>query len=304
MTLPTSVFVLNVGAGSTTVVKSPSGNVSVIDLNDGQEQRSYETDPSAKPLTDPVAWCRDNVNGNIFRFILSHPDADHMAGLRRLLLKDGVSVVNFWDLPHKRTRSEEDCRTEKAWHDWALYHAFRSEVSIDGVTWPTRLSPMRGDTNNYWTGDQIEVLSPTPGLVATGDKADEYNDASYVLRVTHATTKVLIAGDVEETAWNDMIAAGVPLRANVLIASHHGRKSGFSEEAMALIKPEVVIVSTAKLPPEHDALADYERHAKRVFSTRTDGDIGMTLYDDGTLDVVDGEGTHLARLTDLPKSAG
>jgi beta-lactamase superfamily II metal-dependent hydrolase len=163
---------------------------------------------------------------------------------------------------------------------------------------------MRGDTNNYWTGDQIEVLSPTPGLVATGDKADEYNDASYVLRVTHATTKVLIAGDVEETAWNDMIAAGVPLRANVLIASHHGRKSGFSEEAMALIKPEVVIVSTAKLPPEHDALADYERHAKRVFSTRTDGDIGMTLYDDGTLDVVDGEGTHLARLTDLPKSAG
>jgi competence protein ComEC len=300
---PTSVFVLNVGAGSTTVVRSPSGNVSVIDLNDGQEQRSYEADPSAKPLTDPIAWCRDNVGSDIFRFILSHPDADHMAGLRRVLLKDGVSVTNFWDLPHKRTRTEDDCRTEKAWHDWALYEAFRNEMSVDGITWPKRLSPMRGETNNYWTGDQIEVLSPTADLVSSGDKADEYNDASYVLRITHATTRVLIAGDVEEPAWNDMIAAGVPLRANVLIASHHGRKSGFSEEAMALVKPEVVIVSTAKLPPEHDALSDYERHAKRVFSTRSDGDIGMTLYDDGALEITDGEGKQLARLTDVPKGS-
>jgi competence protein ComEC len=296
--VPTSVYVLNVGAGSTTVVKSPSGNVSVIDLNDGQEQRSYETDSSAEPLTDPVAWCRDNVGGNIFRFILSHPDADHMAGLRRLFVEDGVSVVNFWDLPHKRTRSEDDCRTEQAWHDWALYEAFRNDIALDKVTWPKRISPMRGSTNDYWTADQIEVLSPTQGLVADGDKADEYNNASYVLRVTHATTRVLIAGDVEETAWKDMIAAGVPLRAHVLIASHHGRKSGFSEEAMALIKPEVVIVSTAKLPPEHDALSDYERHAKYVFSTRSDGDIGLTLFDDGALEIVDGEGNRLVRLVD------
>lgn len=296
----THIYVLNVGAGSTTVVKSPSGNVSVVDLNDGQEQRSYETDRSARPLADPIAWCRDTFGGEIFRFILSHPDADHMAGLRRLFVRDGVSVQNFWDLPHKRTRSKEDCRTEKAWHDWALYEAFRKGLEIDKVTWPKRLSPFRGDTGDYWSGDEIEILSPTNALVADGDAADEYNNCSYVLRIKHATTRVLIAGDVEEKAWSDMIEAGVPLRANVLVASHHGRKSGFSEDAMALIRPEVVIISTAKLPPEHDALADYERHAQHVFSTRLDGDIAMTLHDDGALVIADSDGKLLARLVDKP----
>lgn len=299
----TVIHVLNVGAGSTTVVQSPSGRLSVIDVNDGQEQRSYEQGAASRSLTDPIDWLRANCGTDIFRFILSHPDADHMAGLRRLLLDNSVPIHNFWDIAHSRRRTEDDCRSKEAWHDWVAYDAFRKGLAVDDVTWPTQVKPLRGETGDYWTADQIDILSPTSQLVSDGKKADEYNDASYVLRITHATSRVLLASDIEEKAWNDMIADGVSLRANVLIASHHGRKSGFSEEAMKLMKPEVVIVSTAKLPPEHDALGHYERLAKYVFSTRDDGDIRITLHDDGALEIMDGDGKQLVRLVDVPAGA-
>lgn len=81
-------------------------------------------------------------------------------------------------------------------------------------------------------------------LVADCDKADAYNDASYVLRVSHGSSSVLLPGGVEPKGLNDMIDAGLDLSADVLVASHHGRKSGYSEAAVSAIKPSAVIIST------------------------------------------------------------
>ena len=77
---------------------------------------------------------------------------------------------------------------------------------------------MRGEANHYWIDDDIEILSPTAALVADCDKTDVYNDASYVLRVSHGPSSVLLPGDVESKGWNDMIDAGMDLSADVLVA--------------------------------------------------------------------------------------
>jgi hypothetical protein len=63
---------------------------------------------------------------------------------------------------------------------------------------------------------------------------------------------------------------------------------------MALIRPEVVIVSTAKLPDEHDGISDYKRLCKHVFSTRIDGDIHVRMSDNGNLAIFDADGATLA----------
>lgn len=295
----TDVHVLNVGAGACTVVKSPSGHLSMIDVNDGQDQRSYESERSARSLTDPIDWCREVYGSSLFRFILSHPDADHMAGLRRILLGGELSATNFWDLPHTRRRRESDySNNDAAWQDWLAYEGVRQGWDIDGVGWPKRLSPMRGDSRDYWREDGFEVLSPTPELVRAADDKDVYNDASYAIRVRHTTSTVLIASDVEEQGWNDMIDAGLNLRANVLVASHHGRKSGFSEEAMDEIRPEAVIVSTAKLEAKDDGITDYKRLCNNVFSTRLDGDVHVQMDDSGDLALSDAFGDRLATFCD------
>lgn len=290
----TEVNVLNVGAGSCTVVRhAGSGHVTMVDINDGCDQRPYETAPSERPLTDPIEWCRRAYGDSVFRFVLSHPDADHMAGLRRILAAEELSITNVWDLPHGRERVEADCRSIESWHDWMFYDAMRRDVDIKGTVWPKVLSPMRSDVRNYWDRDSINIWSPTPELVAQADRSDTYNNASYVLRFRHGRSSVLVASDVEEAAWRDMLEADVLAHVKVLVASHHGRRSGFSAEAMDVLQPDVVIVSTAKLPVEHDGITEYRKRCANVFSTRVHGDIAVCLYDDNDVLVFDGEGECL-----------
>jgi len=294
------VSILNVGAGSCCVIESPSGRNSMIDINDGSDLREAAAMSSidrllgeaaisaAKAkLVDPVAWCKANGISQLWRFVLSHPDADHMAGIRRVLGGE-FPTLNFWDIPHNRVRtSRDEFKTDAAFEDWQYYQALR-DGTLSGA--PRLLNPLRGSANHYWIDDDIEILSPTPALVAACDKADVYNNASYVLRANHGPSSVLIPGDVEEKAWNDMIDAGLDLSADVLVASHHGRSTGYSERAMKAISPAVVIISTDELDPEHDAEPDYRKWTKYVYSTRKLGTLWVRMYDDGAFDILSHEG--------------
>jgi beta-lactamase superfamily II metal-dependent hydrolase len=314
----TDVHVLNVGRGSCTVVESPSGRASMIDINDGGKlreeeygairQRSFiellagtEIKKEEALLVDPIDWFLTNVGPYMWRFILSHPDKDHMSGIRRLFSGgSGISLTVGWDYDHTRTRTEADYPNNSAgWLDWQWYMGFHKGYMWDGVTWPQRIHPLRADAGNYWTDDSIEIVSPTPALIQDCDDADVYNDSSYVVRVGHGpTSHVLIPGDAESKAWNDMVAANVPLRANVLVAAHHGRDSGYHEEALDLIRPEIVIISSDDIPAKEDAIAKYKKRAT-VFSTREYGTLTVRMHDGGDLEVIDGNGTVLASLSDM-----
>jgi competence protein ComEC len=296
----TDVSVLNVGAGSCAVIESPSGRNSMIDINDGSDLREAAAMSALDlllregaikqlqaKLVDPIEWCRANGIHELWRFVLSHPDADHMAGVRRVLRRE-LPTENFWDIPHRRTRSSRsDFQTDAAYEDWLAYQALRDGTLPNA---PTLLNPLRGAANHFWVDDDIEILSPTLALVHDCDKADCYNDASYVLRVNHGRSSVLLPGDVESKGWNDMIDSGVILSADVLVASHHGRKSGYSERAMAAIDPTVVIISTDKLDPDHDAEAEYRKWTPYVYSTRKLGTLWVRMYDSGAFDIFTHDG--------------
>jgi competence protein ComEC len=317
----TDVHVLNVGRGSCTVVQSPSGRASMIDINDGGKLRpdeyeaieehslllSYAKSQIAKEeqlLDDPIDWFNANIGTSMWRFILSHPDIDHLSGIRRLLSgSSGIDLTVGWAYDHARARKEEDFPTEAGWRDWFWYTAWRHKLEVDGVTWPQRIYPMRGAAGNYWTDDSIEILGPTTPLMADCDKCDEYNDASYVIKVKHGPTSRLLApGDVESKAWNDMIEAGVLGKVNVLIASHHGRNSGYHEEAMDLMKPEIVIISSDPIPAKDDAIKKYKARST-VFSTREHGTLTVRMWDDGDIEIIDRNGTLLERLSDQVASS-
>jgi competence protein ComEC len=289
------ISVLNVGAGSCIVIESsPSGRVSMIDINDGGELREARTLSLAQRvlfsenlrslkalLEDPLEFCKANGIHELWRFILTHPDADHMSGLRRILGGELPTTV-FWDIPHKRTRTKRsEFKTDAAFEDWLAYQALR-----DGkLPSPQLIGPLRGAKRHYWVDDDIEILSPTTPLVEDCDKADVYNNGCYVLRVSHGPTRVLLPADIEEKAWNDMLDSGLRLSADVLVASHHGRKSGYSERAMEAIDPSVVIISTDKLDPDHDAEDEYRKWTKHVYSTRKHGTIWVRMHDDGRFEI-------------------
>src|SRR5262249_37505910 len=91
------------------------------------------------------------------------------------------------------------------------------------------------DENGLGNGDSIEILSPSPALVASRNAAKKSNDLS-VLRVRHANRTILLTGDIEEEAWTVLQTTyrGF-LKTDYLQASHHGRDSGFHEPSLKLI---------------------------------------------------------------------
>jgi hypothetical protein len=68
------------------------------------EMRKYED-----LLDDPIEVFKNIFPGkSIFRFVLTHPDMDHMAGMYRLFEQEGsIDVVNFWDTENNKPDPEK-----------------------------------------------------------------------------------------------------------------------------------------------------------------------------------------------------
>jgi beta-lactamase superfamily II metal-dependent hydrolase len=307
------VWFLNVGHGDCTVIEHPSGRLSMIDINTSQEydaesEREFVAEyvaahrrPGELPnllaelgqyfearaaarreLCDPVEFVKEKFpNRSLFRFILTHPDLDHMRGLKRLA--DEVGFVNFWDT--NNTKPTPDFRSDSDEDDWEFYQELRA-----GQHAVTRLDLTRGSDGYAYgpisatnpDGDGIEILSPTPDLVTACNVAEKSNDLSLVLRLWHGDTSLILPGDAEEDAWGSMLGYyGIHLRCNFLKASHHGRRSGFHIEAVRAMSPEVVVVSVGR-KPNTDATASYRNQGAVVKSTRHKGNIELQVHDDGS----------------------
>jgi beta-lactamase superfamily II metal-dependent hydrolase len=297
------VWFLNVGHGDCTIIEHPSGRLTMIDINNSQnydagsfqqllaeETAGYGLFASkaaieeaarrkmAQELVDPIAFFKEKFgNRSLHRFILTHPDFDHFRGLRRLF--ENVQVVNFWDTRNARTcvSFKNDADRE----DWAFYQALRGG-RIQGVT---LLKPWRGDSG--WAygqvadRDDLEILSPTPQLVDWANQAEDWNELSLVVRANYAGTSVLLPGDAEEWAWDELVAAhGKNLKSTVLKASHHGRQSGFHLDAVKLIAPQITIASVGR-KPDTDAHSHYCRQCSNVWSTRYYGTLCLEVSPNG-----------------------
>jgi beta-lactamase superfamily II metal-dependent hydrolase len=290
-------------------VQRPSGRLSVVDINNGCEldettaaelssaysgaglrqleaamrgerlgvtRALYEAGYTT-PLANPVAFLKQSRNATeIFRYVQTHPDLDHMRGLSALS-KEGINIVNFWDTDH--TKEVEEFRGDGDREDWEAYVAYRSGKGAAKV-----LRNHRGATGTFWSaghasdgGDGIEVLSPTPDLVRAANERGDSNDLSYILRVSYGGIKVILGGDAGEVAWQDAVDHyGAALKCDVLKASHHGRESGYLADAVRLMSPGYTVVSVGK-KPETDACNLYRQFSKNVWSTRWRGTITLTV---------------------------
>src|SRR5690606_14155129 len=104
-----SVHFINVSPGDCTIIQHGSGRVSMIDICDGnidqmERKVAVAIEKALKPKgnfrmkdypTNPIRYAQSLGITSIFRFILSHPDMDHMDGLNALL--DEIGIANFWN---------------------------------------------------------------------------------------------------------------------------------------------------------------------------------------------------------------
>ncbi len=310
---------LNVGHGDCTFIDLPSGRLMMVDINNSKSLPPGDVDALAESkgisiesfrsvqllegklrswedyyrslLVDPADYYKRHFYGrSIFRYIQSHPDLDHMSGLHRFFWQDLVPLEKFWDVENQKSLEKQDFDgSAYLYLDWAVYQLLGVGYGPDGdpknnVQSHKVINNLRGDTGSYWSEDNIDILSPTQSLIDSCSDSDSYNDCSYVLKLTHAGRSVILPGDAEAEAWRSILdgPGSAAIKCDILKASHHGRQSGYHEEATDAMSPEFVICSVGK-KPSTDASDEYASHGAVVLSTRFHGTITVTIWDDGEI---------------------
>jgi competence protein ComEC len=212
--------VLAVGNGSAAVLTTPDGRAVVVDV--GTDTNSDAGELVSNALRSQGIRAVENV-------IVSHANFDHYSGLPTLLRA----------LPTRRwmTNAHFAAQTDPHSPLHRLTQSLPPEHRTPGVL-------RAGDTLAVG-GASVEVLWPPADLGPQG----KINDQGLVLRVTCAGRSVLLPGDAERATLNALLAAQrdekLRLKADVLVAPHHGQVLGGVTEAFyAAVAPRLVIVST------------------------------------------------------------
>ena len=155
---------------------------------------------SAREITDPIDFLKKHYPGQrLWRFIHTHPDLDHMRGLKRL--HETIGFTNYWDTAH--TKATPNFRGDGDREDWQFYQALRTGA-VEG---PKVLRFSRGDRyfafgceeDGRLGGDNMEILSPSPAFAQSCNQTEGWNDLSIVVRVWHGGKSLLLPGDVRSS---------------------------------------------------------------------------------------------------------
>ncbi len=256
-----TIHFLNVKNGDCSIIQHNSGHVSVIDVCNASKGTAITEDfslhDSAKSgnyhqkayPTNPIAYLEQVVKtDSIFRYIQTHPDMDHMDGIKDLF--ESFSVINFWDTENTKDIPKGSDFGPYNKEDWEFYQVIRR-----GQKRLTVLNLYAGAEGQYYNqdsygnpgGDELFILSPTKELIAEANESGNYNNASYCLLFKTSCFKVIFAGDTEEAAWDNILKKykSMVTGIDLLIAPHHGRKTGGNDIYLDILKPKFTLFGNA-----------------------------------------------------------
>lgn len=275
------IHFLNVLEGDCNIIQHDNGRTTVIDISnayndyDTAEEQAVKNSQYRKDMLlrtkvpsdkkdyhqkkypdNPISYLNDKGIENIFRFIVTHPDMDHLDGIKDLF--EEFEIINFWDTENKKEISNKVGTGGYNMDDWKYYKSIR-----DGKIAPAkRLTYQSGNSNLYYNEDYIEILSPTSEIINACNLKGNWNDSSYVIlysppKIGGGNWKLLFAGDSEDLTWNHIIEnhSDKVRNIDVLFAPHHGRDSNRNFDFLKTITPTVTLFGNAS--SKHLAYSKY-----------------------------------------------
>lgn len=208
---------IDVGQGAATLVESPGGRRILIDAG-GYQHRGY--DVGARVIA-PFLWQR-----RLWRLdaaLVSHPDADHYSGMPFVLRRFAPKILYTNDDPGNDTAYRQ-----------MLEQAQKQGTRVLAVTGRQELLRESGLLLECF------ALSPQWQNLALGD-----NDRSLLVRLRYGRRVFLFPADIaakrEELLLREL--PGELLRADLLLAGHHGSIGSTGPAFLDAVSPAVVVVS-------------------------------------------------------------
>jgi beta-lactamase superfamily II metal-dependent hydrolase len=181
--------------------------------------------------------------------LISHADEDHIAGLIAVLAS-GLFEVKCVRL------NTDSLKGSAIWDDLAEELSFRQRNGV------LDFRPSLTDADNGAfdaAGIKIEILGPTTYLATKGPGSQDFynrkittNSISAVIRLHfNGVPTVLLAGDMDKIALDEVERAGRVMNAMSLIFPHHGGRAGgnmtsFSQRLFELVSPSQVFFSIGR----------------------------------------------------------
>jgi len=218
--------------------------------------------------------------------VISHRDADHARGVVPLIARRDLAIGTIF--------IAADAAKDPSAPDTALLLTSLADAKQSGrcrVSRDLDAALPAGELNG---GDMaVEVLAPGYAIAMTGPKGASpaggritSNGSSAVLRITlPGGLEVLLPGDIDEVAFEDLRRRGVDLRADVLVFPHHGSQrtvddeQAFASDLIRAVDPTTVLFSTgraARVRPSPDTL-------RGIFEVKPDVEIACTQLSSGCL---------------------
>ncbi|HID31167.1 MAG TPA: hypothetical protein EYP19_14375 [Desulfobacterales bacterium] len=295
-----TIHYLNVKEGDCSVIEHDSGRITVIDVcnarpresltevymaADAKEARGIEGNFQQKKYpVNPISYLLDRGINQIFRYIQTHPDMDHMDGIK--VLFEALKPLNFWDTDNKKEMREDSWEgSPYNEDDWTFYKCLRD---TNPQSDPRRLTLLSGARGQYYNvgedgrdgGDGLYILAPTQELVDAANEADDnYNRCSYVILFRAGDHRIVFGGDSHDETWEHILQHYKDdiTDIDLLIAPHHGRKSGRSYQFLDTLRPTLTFFGNAR--SEHLA---YDAWRRRGLSYITNNQANCMVVDTST----------------------
>lgn len=305
---------LDVGSGLLFIGIFPDNTIFIFDCNITTESSTEIIDylKSIIPYRYD-AESRENKQW-IDIFVNSHRDADHIRGLQ--YLNEAFPIHEIWD------SGQTGASTSSA--DYQYYMRLRRTVKEKygdnalKIPRPSTSAVLSRNSLNVFclnsaldfsTRESFQTLTELTRLVESGlfneERLKEQHTNSIALVIEYDGFRILLAGDTDWLSWRDYIipkfARTGLLKADILIASHHGSRSFFTSEqnehideeqnpdttyleSIRYIDPTVTLIPCGDYVtyhhPNKEAMDIYKRSSKneQVYTTNKWGNIEGIKY--------------------------
>ncbi len=207
------VHILSVGQGDSILLVSPSGKQIVIDGG-----------PDLSAL-EGMGRHMSYFDRTIDLLVLTHPDLDHIAAFPEILKRYQVGTILLTGILTAQPQ----------------YQRFLQETADQQI--PVIVADPAQDIA-MGDGLTLDILWPPKALFGTEPK--KTNDTSIVLRAMFESGSILLTGDIEADAENDILKSGADLHANILKIAHHGSRTSSSTGFLLAVRPDAAVISLGK----------------------------------------------------------
>ena len=224
----------SVGNGDMFYINHNSKNFTIIDCCLSDENRDCIV-AEVKALADA---------NEIVRFISTHPDDDHIAGLKDL--DDVLKILNFYCVQNEATKTDET-------DDFKRYCELRDSEKkafylVRGCNrkWMNQGDETRGCSgiNVSWPDRENESFIDALKSAKAGESP---NNISPILKYSVENgVSMMWMGDLETVFMKTINETLALPKAHILFAPHHGRDNGKVPQALLdKIAPEIIVIGEA-----------------------------------------------------------